>query len=104
MLDDVCATLHAQSDGADMKLLQKLSASVGSHEHYTGFQAGFTIMHYAGQVTYEADGFCERNRDMIQPDLLRLIQSSGKQFLVDLFPEDPNAQDKHGRKKKQVKS
>eukprot|EP00040_Diaphanoeca_grandis_P035564 m.224049 g.224049 ORF g.224049 m.224049 type:complete len:1049 (-) comp33420_c1_seq1:231-3377(-) len=102
VLDDVCATLHAQSDGADMKLLAKLSEAVGSHEHYTGFQAGFTIMHYAGQVTYEASGFCERNRDMIQPDLLRLLQSSGKQFLVDLFPEDPNALDKHGRKKKQM--
>jgi len=102
VLDDVCATLHAQTDGADMKLLQKLEGSVGSNEHYTGFQAGFTIMHYAGQVTYEAEGFCERNRDMIQPDLLKLIQSSGKPFLVDLFPEDPNALDKHGRKKKQM--
>ena len=101
VLDDVCATLHATTDGADQKLLQKLSEAVGSHEHYTGFQAGFTIMHYAGNVTYEADGFCERNRDAIQPDLLKLIKTSNNPFIVQLFPEDPEATDKHGRKKKE---
>eukprot|EP00041_Stephanoeca_diplocostata_P026295 m.705816 g.705816 ORF g.705816 m.705816 type:complete len:1074 (+) comp22930_c0_seq1:209-3430(+) len=101
VLDDVCATLHAKSDGADAKLLQKLGESVGTHDHYTGFNAGFTIMHYAGNVTYEAEGFCERNRDIIYPDLVHLIQSSSNGFIVGLFPEDPNAEDKHGRKKKQ---
>lgn len=58
VLDDVCATLHAKSDGADAKLLQKLGESMGTHEHYTGFSAGFTIMHYAGNVTYEAGTEC----------------------------------------------
>ena len=53
------------------------------------------------QVTYEALGFCQRNRDAILPDLLRLVQSSSDSFLVCLFPDDPNAKDKHGRKKKQ---
>ena len=40
VLDDVCATLHAVSEGADMKLLQKLNEAVGGNEHYTGFAAG----------------------------------------------------------------
>mmetsp|Transcript_32792 Transcript_32792/g.99144 ORF Transcript_32792/g.99144 Transcript_32792/m.99144 type:complete len:771 (+) Transcript_32792:91-2403(+) len=101
VLDDVCATLHAKSDGADAKLLQKLNESVGGNEHYTGFAAGFKIMHYAGQVTYEANGFCERNRDVIYDDLLRLVQGSANHFIVSLFPEQVGATDKHGRKKKQ---
>eukprot|EP00039_Didymoeca_costata_P008665 m.114735 g.114735 ORF g.114735 m.114735 type:complete len:1149 (-) comp14177_c1_seq5:2155-5601(-) len=101
VLDDVCATLHAQSDGADSKLLEKLNQSVGSNDYYVGFSGGFTITHYAGQVTYEAQGFCERNRDHIIADLLKLVQSSSDQFLVTLFPDDPNPTDKHGRQKKQ---
>ena len=30
------------------------------------------------QVTYEADGFCERNRDVLFNDLIELMQSSQK--------------------------
>ena len=33
VLDDVCATLHAQGDGADQKLLAKLSESCGTNEY-----------------------------------------------------------------------
>lgn len=51
VLDDVCATMHAQGDGADDKLLQKLSGAVGDHQHYNGFSAGFVIHHYAGKVS-----------------------------------------------------
>jgi myosin-1 len=101
VLDDVCATLHATSDGADQKLLAKLNESVGTSEYYTGFSAGFKIMHYAGEVTYEADGFCERNRDVIYDDLLQMVQGSSNPFIVNLFPEEAGALDKHGRKKKQ---
>ncbi|XP_053405072.1 unconventional myosin-Ie-like [Mercenaria mercenaria] len=50
VLDDVCATLHAVSEGADMTLLQKLGAAVGSHEHYNGTSIGFIIHHYAGKL------------------------------------------------------
>ncbi|XP_066913408.1 unconventional myosin-Ie-like [Clytia hemisphaerica] len=88
VLDDVCATLHAQGDGADMKLLQKLSGAVGDHKHYNGFNAGFVIHHYAGKVTYDADGFCERNRDVLYKDLIELMKSSENQFIVGLFPDD----------------
>jgi myosin-1 len=75
-LDDVCATLHAQSDGADQKLLEKLTTQVGVSDHFKNFSGGFTIVHYAGEVSYMVQGFCERNRDFILPDLLSLVQSS----------------------------
>ncbi|XP_060576801.1 unconventional myosin-Ie-like isoform X2 [Ruditapes philippinarum] len=87
VLDDVCATLHAVSEGADMTLLQKLNAAVGSHEHYNGTSIGFITHHYAGKVEYNAEGFCERNRDVLFPDLVQLMQSSENEFVVSLFPE-----------------
>ena len=49
-LDDVCATMHAVTEGADDTLLQKLQSSVGAHQHYQGASAGFVIHHYAGKV------------------------------------------------------
>lgn len=96
VLDDVCATMHAQGEGADMKLLQKLEGAVGSHQHYNGFSQGFIIHHYAGKVTYEADGFCERNRDVLFNDLIELMQSSQNEFIASLFPDDTKAE-KRGR-------
>ncbi|XP_047141172.1 unconventional myosin-Ie isoform X1 [Hydra vulgaris] len=88
VLDDVCATMHAVSEGADAKLLQKLEGPVGSHEHFNGFSQGFIIHHYAGKVTYEANGFCERNRDVLFTDLIVLMKSSQNEFIRLLFPDD----------------
>eukprot|EP00049_Salpingoeca_infusionum_P018370 m.356955 g.356955 ORF g.356955 m.356955 type:complete len:1042 (+) comp17672_c0_seq1:247-3372(+) len=101
VLDDVCATLHAQTDGADGRFLEKMIGAVGSHDHFSSYSGGFQIKHYAGSVSYNVTGFCERNRDFILPDLLQLIQSSQDGFVVALFPDDPNPTDKHGRQKKQ---
>lgn len=53
VLDDVCATMHAKGDGADMTLLQKLHAAVGTHEHFNNWNSGFVIHHYAGKVCYD---------------------------------------------------
>uniref|UniRef100_A0A8B9K302 Osteoclast-stimulating factor 1 n=1 Tax=Astyanax mexicanus TaxID=7994 RepID=A0A8B9K302_ASTMX len=95
VLDDVCATMHATSDGADDKLLQKLQAAVGTHEHFNSWNSGFVIHHYAGKVSYDINGFCERNRDVLFPDLIELMQSSDS-FIRSLFPENLNT-DKKGR-------
>ena len=50
ILDDICATMHAKSEGADEKLLQKLNGAVGTHQHFQGTSQGFIIHHYAGKV------------------------------------------------------
>jgi len=88
LLDDVCATSHAVVEGIDEKLLQKLGGAIGSHEHYNGFNQGFVIHHYAGKVTYNAEGFCERNRDVLFKDLIQLMKDSENDFIRNLFPDD----------------
>ena len=55
VLDDVCAQLHAQTDGADVKFLEKLQAQVSSHPHLSSWAQGFTIIHYAGDVRREKE-------------------------------------------------
>uniref|UniRef100_A0A8D3E882 Myosin IF n=1 Tax=Scophthalmus maximus TaxID=52904 RepID=A0A8D3E882_SCOMX len=79
VLDDVCATMHAKGEGADSTLLQKLQAAVGTHEHFNSWNSGFVIHHYAGKVSYDINGFCERNRDVLFLDLIELMQSSRPQ-------------------------
>uniref|UniRef100_A0A8C4W6H9 Myosin IE n=1 Tax=Gopherus evgoodei TaxID=1825980 RepID=A0A8C4W6H9_9SAUR len=96
ILDDVCATMHAVGEGADQTLLQKLQMQIGTHEHFNSWNQGFIIHHYAGKVSYEMDGFCERNRDVLFMDLIELMQSSELPFIKALFPENLQA-DKKGR-------
>lgn len=52
ILDDVCATMHAKGEGADQTLLQKLQGQIGSHEHFSSWNKGFIVHHYAGKVKY----------------------------------------------------
>ncbi|XP_038628393.1 unconventional myosin-If [Tachyglossus aculeatus] len=96
VLDDVCATMHATGGGADQTLLQKLQAAVGCHEHFNSWSSGFVIHHYAGKVSYDINGFCERNRDVLFSDIIELMQSSEHAFIRMLFPEKLDA-DKKGR-------
>ncbi|EMP38993.1 Myosin-Ie [Chelonia mydas] len=96
ILDDVCATMHAVGEGADQTLLQKLQMQIGTHEHFNSWNQGFIIHHYAGKVSYDMDGFCERNRDVLFMDLIELMQSSELPFIKALFPENLQA-DKKGR-------
>lgn len=103
ILDDVCATMHAKGEGADQTLLQKLQGQIGSHEHFSSWNRGFIVHHYAGkvlstpvhlltclsqtfsnclpvclpaQVSYDVSGFCERNRDVLFNDIIELMQGS----------------------------
>uniref|UniRef100_A0A3P9QJM2 Osteoclast-stimulating factor 1 n=1 Tax=Poecilia reticulata TaxID=8081 RepID=A0A3P9QJM2_POERE len=94
ILDDVCATMHAVGEGADQTMLQKLRMQINTHEHFNSWNQGFIIHHYAGKVSYDADGFCERNRDVLFTDLIELMQSSEISFIRALFPENLNAEKK----------
>uniref|UniRef100_A0A8C5FQY2 Myosin IEb n=1 Tax=Gadus morhua TaxID=8049 RepID=A0A8C5FQY2_GADMO len=96
ILDDVCATMHAKGEGADMTLLQKLQGGIGSNQHFSSWNKGFIVHHYAGKVSYDVNGFCERNRDVLFNDIIELMQSSEFAFIKNLFPENLEAE-KRGR-------
>ncbi|KAI1886016.1 hypothetical protein AGOR_G00209700 [Albula goreensis] len=96
ILDDVCATMHAKGEGADQTLIQKLQTQIGNHEHFNSWNQGFVVHHYAGKVSYDVSGFCERNRDVLFNDIIELMQSSEFSFIKDLFPENLEAE-KRGR-------
>ncbi len=85
--DDVVKTIHATGEGVDVQLLLKLKQSYGSHAHFSSNSDGFIIKHYAGDVDYRIDGFCEKNRDVLFQDLIDLMKSSSEQFIQNLFTD-----------------
>ncbi|XP_063220851.1 unconventional myosin-Ie-like [Bacillus rossius redtenbacheri] len=94
IMDDVCATMHAVSDGVDQDLKKQMTTTAGSNQHYQECQQGFVIHHYAGMVAYDVEGFCDRNRDLLFPDLVELMQSSANAFIRSLFPDQVSANTK----------
>ncbi|CAG5101043.1 Similar to Myo1e: Unconventional myosin-Ie (Rattus norvegicus), partial [Cotesia congregata] len=88
VLDDVCATLHGGSDAADGDLQKKLSVVASSHAHFHANGDGFAILHYAGQVIYSVDGFCDKNRDVLFTDLIDLMRTSTNSLVQLLYPPE----------------
>lgn len=87
ILDDTCATMSAVSEGADDEFRNKMSSQVGSNPHYQPFNHGFTIKHYAGNVSYHVENFCEKNRDVLFTDIIEVMQGSTNTFIRSLFPD-----------------
>ena len=57
--------------GTDDKFLQKCIQALSSHAHFAPAGAGrFLIKHYAGDVIYDSDGFCDKNKDVLFDDLI----------------------------------
>ncbi|GAA5903549.1 myosin 2 [Sporobolomyces salmoneus] len=78
--------------GSDANFVQKLYSTVGTKpENAKVFKKprfgnnGFTIAHYALDVTYEADGFLEKNRDTVPDEHLSLLASSTNSFLKEVL-------------------
>ncbi len=76
--DDVVKTMHASGEGVDNQLLQKLKQTFSSNPHFSNNSDGFIIKHYAGDVDYKIDGFCEKNRDVLFQDLIDMMKNSSE--------------------------
>lgn len=46
----------------------------------------FDITHYAGQVSYNIDGWVEKNRDHVEQCVLELMSTSEHPLIGSLFP------------------
>ncbi|EEB13134.1 myosin Ie, putative [Pediculus humanus corporis] len=100
ILDDVCATLHAVSSGADLDFQKKLNKAVRQHDHYVEGNDSFIIHHYAGKVSYDVHGFCDKNRDVLFSDLVELMQSSESKLLCRLFQHEDRSSGSSSNRRK----
>lgn len=78
--------------GSDSNFVQKLHSTIGAKpESAKVFKKprfgnnGFTVSHYALDVTYEAEGFLEKNRDAVPDEHLELLASTTNPFLKEVL-------------------
>ncbi|KAK5154648.1 hypothetical protein LTR04_005962 [Oleoguttula sp. CCFEE 6159] len=48
-------------------------------------KSAFTVCHYAIDVTYESDGFIEKNRDTVPDEHMEVLRASSNSFLADVL-------------------
>uniref|UniRef100_F6TMX3 Unconventional myosin-VIIb n=1 Tax=Callithrix jacchus TaxID=9483 RepID=F6TMX3_CALJA len=75
--------------GTDLTMLQKLNSVHTNNKAFLQpkniHDARFGIAHFAGEVYYQAEGFLEKNRDVLSTDILTLVYSSKNKFLREIF-------------------
>ncbi|KAG0311340.1 Myosin type-2 heavy chain 1, partial [Podila horticola] len=77
--------------GSDQGWCNKLFSQLGTEKHKKWFtkprfsNSAFTINHYAHAVTYDCDGFLEKNKDTLPDELLNLIKNSDNEFLEEVL-------------------
>ncbi|CEP03515.1 IQ calmodulin-binding motif [Plasmodiophora brassicae] len=84
-LDEACVVPKGDVSTFQKSLLDAFS----SHKHWsTPKQLGtsFTIAHYAGNVTYNADLFLIKNKDLAWSDLLELGEHCSLDICREMFP------------------
>jgi len=88
VLDDVCKT----PKGDDTMFLERMkqSQAISDSKYFTAPKLGnstFVIHHYAADVTYQIEEFCEKNKDNMAPDLIGLMAGSVNDFFPPLVVE-----------------
>ena len=74
LLDEQCAL----GQGSDAQFLDRLVAEHDGHPFFhkeKRARTAFVVRHYAGDVSYETEGFREKNKDTLK-DSLKVLQSN----------------------------
>jgi myosin heavy subunit len=91
LLDEECNFPNA----TDESFLDKCHKQYEKHEFYDKPKTRkptFGVKHYAGLVTYQVEGFLEKNRDTLRADMLDLLKDSKNPLIAELFkPVEENA-------------
>ncbi|XP_074565345.1 myosin-17-like isoform X2 [Curcuma longa] len=88
LLDEAC--MFPKSTHAT--LAQKLYHTFKSNKRFVKpklSRTDFTICHYAGEVTYQANHFLDKNKDYVVPEHQDLLNASTCPFVSGLFPPLP---------------
>uniref|UniRef100_A0A8C4PPL7 Myosin VIIA n=1 Tax=Equus asinus asinus TaxID=83772 RepID=A0A8C4PPL7_EQUAS len=78
--------------GTDTTMLHKLNSQHKLNSNYVppknNHETQFGIIHFAGVVYYESQGFLEKNRDTLHGDIIQLVHSSRNKFIKQIFQDD----------------
>uniref|UniRef100_A0A803V054 Myosin IH n=1 Tax=Ficedula albicollis TaxID=59894 RepID=A0A803V054_FICAL len=94
ILDEECLR---PGEATDLSFLEKLEEKVGDHAHFVTRKLAdqktrksidwvdFRLLHYAGEVTYCAVGFLEKNNDLLYRNLKEVLCNSKNNIIRECF-------------------
>ncbi|KAF7824450.1 myosin-12 isoform X1 [Senna tora] len=96
LLDEACMFPKSTHETFAQKLYQTYKA----HKRFSKpklARTDFTINHYAGDVTYQADQFLDKNKDYVVAEHQALLNASKCTFVANLFPPLPEETSKQSK-------
>ncbi|XP_022092441.1 unconventional myosin-XV-like [Acanthaster planci] len=75
-------------NSSDKSFMDKCHYQHMGNTHYSRARVSslqFNIKHFAGPVTYDIEGFLEKNRDMLKPEVVNMFINSQSQLISDIF-------------------
>ncbi|EPS37177.1 hypothetical protein H072_9168 [Dactylellina haptotyla CBS 200.50] len=98
LLDEESRLLGGSDNSFVIKLDQNFAAAGGKFEKfYKKARFGkstFTVCHYAVDVTYDVEGFIEKNRDTVPDEHMEVLSSAKNEFLVAVLKTSAQVRDK----------
>uniref|UniRef100_A0AAX7VS13 Myosin Ic, paralog b n=1 Tax=Astatotilapia calliptera TaxID=8154 RepID=A0AAX7VS13_ASTCA len=94
ILDEECLR---PGDASDLTFLEKLEDTVGGHAHFVTHKLAdaktrkvmgrdeFRLLHYAGEVNYNVNGFLDKNNDLLFRNLKEVMCMSENKILTQCF-------------------
>ncbi|XP_076138752.1 myosin Ic, paralog b isoform X1 [Alosa pseudoharengus] len=97
ILDEECLR---PGDATDITFLEKLEETVGGHAHFVTHKLAdgktrkvmgredFRLLHYAGEVNYNVNGFLDKNNDLLFRNLKEVMCRSENKILTQCFDRE----------------
>jgi len=88
LLDEECR----MPKGTDSSWVEKLYSKCTRWKHFSRPRFGttaFLIHHFADNVTYQSEGFLEKNRDTVLEDQINVIKNGQNKLVRKLFSDEP---------------
>uniref|UniRef100_A0A8C3ACA2 Myosin Ic, paralog a n=1 Tax=Cyclopterus lumpus TaxID=8103 RepID=A0A8C3ACA2_CYCLU len=94
ILDEECLR---PGETCDVSFLEKLEDTLGGHPHFVTHKLAngktrrvmsreeFRLLHYAGEVNYNVNGFLDKNNDLLNRNLKEVMCQSDNQILCHCF-------------------
>ncbi|KAI8565380.1 hypothetical protein RHMOL_Rhmol03G0254500 [Rhododendron molle] len=96
LLDEACMFPKSTHETFAQKLYQTFAKNKRFAKPKLS-RTSFTIAHYAGDVTYQADLFLDKNKDYVVAEHQDLLTASKCPFVVGLFPPLPEESSKSSK-------
>ncbi|KAL1548316.1 myosin-8-like [Salvia divinorum] len=96
LLDEACILPRSTHETFAEKLYQTFK----DHKRFSKpklSRTGFTICHYAGDVTYQTELFLDKNKDYVILEHQNLLSASSCSFISSLFPPLPEESSKSSK-------